>query len=69
MGRNRACVERTKNMASDDNAKARLIDALKKLDTVIVTTKADNGTMHARPMAIAEIGASCDLKEHAKVPM
>lgn len=45
----------------DDNAKTRLIDALKKLDTVMVTTTAENGSMHARPMAIAEIGAGCDL--------
>lgn len=39
-----------------EDVKTRLVTALKKLDTVMVTTTADNGTLHARPMAVAEVG-------------
>lgn len=37
------------------DVKARLVSALRKLDIVMVTTTADNGTLHARPMAIADV--------------
>jgi general stress protein 26 len=33
----------------------KLIETIRKFDTVMVTTTADNGTMHARPMAVAEV--------------
>ena len=48
-------------MDENVDVKKRLIDALKKLDTVMVTTFAENGTMHARPMVLGDIGSSCDL--------
>ena len=38
----------------DEDVKTRLIEALKKLDTVMLTTRADNGELHARPMAVAD---------------
>ena len=38
----------------DESVKKRLIDALKKLDTVMLTTRSDNGDLHARPMAVAD---------------
>jgi len=38
-----------------EDVKTRLVEALKRLDTVMVTTTAQNGTMHGRPMAIADI--------------
>lgn len=42
-------------MSEDVDVKAKLVEVLKRLDTVMVTTTADNGTMHGRPMAIAEV--------------
>jgi general stress protein 26 len=38
-----------------EDVKTRLVNALKKLDTVMVTTKAENGTLRARPMAVADV--------------
>ena len=38
----------------DETVKTRLIDALKKLDTVMLTTRGDDGTLHGRPMAVAD---------------
>lgn len=40
---------------SEVDVKQRLIDGLKKFDNVMVTTRAENGTMHCRPMAVAEV--------------
>lgn len=37
------------------DVKQKLIDALRKFDTVMVTTLAENGTIHGRPMVVAEV--------------
>lgn len=37
------------------DVKKKLIETLRHYDTVMVTTTATNGSMHARPMAIAEV--------------
>jgi general stress protein 26 len=37
------------------DVRKKLIDTLRQYDTLMVTTTATNGSMHARPMAIAEI--------------
>jgi general stress protein 26 len=51
------------------DVKGKLIDALRKFDTVMVTTFAENGTIHARPMVVADIddtGEVCFVtSEHA----
>lgn len=39
-----------------EDVKAKLVRTLQKLDTVMVTTTAENGTLHARPMAVADVG-------------
>lgn len=44
-----------------DDVKTRLVNALEKLDTVMVTTTADNGTLHARPMAVADVGKDAEM--------
>ena len=50
----------------------RLLETLRELETVMVATNADNGTIHARPMAIAEVDDSGEIwfltrKESGKV--
>jgi general stress protein 26 len=40
------------NVAED---KQKLIEALRSFDTLMVATNAPNGTIHARPMAVAEV--------------
>lgn len=42
-------------MNDDVNVKSQLIDSLKKFDNVMVTTRAQDGAMHSRPMAVAEV--------------
>lgn len=37
------------------DAQKKLIETLRRFDTVMVTTTASNGSMHARPMAVAEV--------------
>lgn len=37
------------------DVKSKLVTALRRMDTVMVATQAPNGTMHARPMAVAEV--------------
>lgn len=38
----------------DENVKARLIGAIEKMDTVMLTTRGDDQSLHARPMAVAD---------------
>ena len=42
----------------DENVKTHLIEVVKKIDTLMVATTATNGTMHARPMALADVEES-----------
>lgn len=44
-----------------EDVKTRLIEALQKLDTVMVATTAQNGSLHARPMAVAEVTANGEM--------
>lgn len=44
-----------------DDVQNKLIETLRKFDTVMVTTTAQNGTMHARPMAVAEVDDAGEL--------
>lgn len=37
------------------DVKSKLVEALRSLDTLMVATRAANGSMHARPMAVAEV--------------
>lgn len=37
------------------DVKSKLVEALRSLDTLMVATRAPNGSMHARPMAVAEV--------------
>lgn len=39
------------------DVKEKLIAALRGFDDVMVTTRSENGMMHARPMAVAEVDA------------
>lgn len=39
----------------------KLIETLRKFDTVMVATTADNGTIHSRPMAVAEVGDTGEM--------
>ncbi len=48
-------------MEQSNDVRAKLLDTLKKLDTVMVATRAKNGTLRARPMAIAEVDAQGDV--------
>lgn len=48
-------------MEQPNDVRAKLLDTLKKLDTVMVATRAQNGTLRARPMAIAEVDAHGDV--------
>jgi general stress protein 26 len=43
------------------DVRKKLIETLRHYDTLMVTTTATNGTMHARPMAIAEIDDSGEV--------
>jgi len=38
-----------------DEDRKKLVEALRRFDTLMVTTRATNGTIHARPMAVAEV--------------
>ena len=38
-----------------EDVQKKLVDALKSFDNVMVATTADDGTVHARPMAVAEV--------------
>jgi general stress protein 26 len=44
-----------------DDKKQKLVEILKKVDTVMLVSDATNGTMHGRPMAIADVEPSGDL--------
>ncbi|MDB4942093.1 MAG: ral stress protein 26 [Labilithrix sp.] len=44
-----------------EDVRAKLIEAVKKLDTVMLTTAATDGTMHARPMAVADAGEGGEI--------
>lgn len=48
-------------MEQSNDVRAKLLDTLKKLDTVMVATRAKNGTLRARPMAIADVDAQGDV--------
>lgn len=39
----------------DTNVKAKLVEMLGKLDTLMVATTGDGGMFHARPMAVADV--------------
>jgi general stress protein 26 len=51
------------------DVKKKLVEALRRFDTVMVTTRAENGTIHARPMVVADIDESGEVcfvtSEHA----
>jgi len=38
-----------------DDAKTKLIDVLRSFDTLMVATRTPNGSIHARPMAVADV--------------
>ncbi len=38
-----------------DDVQKKLVEALKSFDNVMVATTADDGSVHARPMAVAEV--------------
>lgn len=44
-----------------DDKKQKLVEILKKLDTVMLVTEGSSGSMHGRPMAIAEVEPNGDL--------
>jgi general stress protein 26 len=44
-----------------DDKKQKLVEILKKVDTVMLVSDATNGTMHGRPMAIADVEPNGDL--------
>jgi general stress protein 26 len=44
-----------------ENEKKKLIDVLRGFDNVMVTTTAENGSLHARPMAVAEVDDNGEL--------
>jgi general stress protein 26 len=44
-----------------DDVRKKLVEALRRFDTLMVTTKATNGTIHARPMAVAEVDESGEV--------
>src|SRR5690606_6050132 len=44
-----------------DDERTKLIDVLRGFSTVMVTTTAENGTLHARPMAVAEVDDQGEL--------
>lgn len=48
-------------MEQSNDVRAKLLDTLKRLDTVMVATRAKNGTLRARPMAIADVDAQGDV--------
>jgi general stress protein 26 len=39
----------------------KLLETLRSFETVMVTSKAENGTLHSRPMAVAEVGDGCEI--------
>ena len=39
----------------DVDTKAKLVEVLRTFDDLMVATLADDGTIHARPMAVAEV--------------
>ncbi len=43
------------------DTKERLVELLRSFENVMVTTNADNGSLHARPMAIAEVDDDAEL--------
>ena len=44
-----------------DDKKQKLVEILKKLDTVMLVTEGSSGSMHGRPMAIADVEPNGDL--------
>jgi general stress protein 26 len=55
-----------------DDVRKKLVEALRRFDTLMVTTKATNGTIHARPMAVADVDDSGEVwfvtpKESGKI--
>jgi general stress protein 26 len=45
----------------EKNDKAKLVDTLRAFDTLMVATNAPNGTIHARPMTVAEVADGCEV--------
>lgn len=45
----------------DTDSKTKLVEALKGFDTLMVATKATDGTSHSRPMGVAEVGEEGDI--------
>jgi len=48
-------------MDERSEAKRKLVEALRAFDTLMVATNAPNGTIHARPMAVAEVDDAGDV--------
>lgn len=48
-------------MAHDDDAKLKLLDALRTFETVMVITHGPDGNLHARPMAVAAVDATGEV--------
>lgn len=43
------------------DVKRRMVETLRRFDTLMVATRASNGTLHARPMMVADVGAGGEI--------